>query len=319
MIIPYIYNHGGFVSEEELKDIFGLSRSSLRKIYDMTLLLGYPPYTPDTFFDLYIDENNPGKVSIWIPRLDILTSPVSFTIKEAYALLSGYKMIARALANEKLDLLMKKISLSFQNSFDDDISETAYKIDFLIPSQESINNYITILDSATKKCLLIEMDYYSASKDSTSARLIEPYLTINHFGNWYIIGRCREKNEYRVFRLDRIKSLSVKNEHFDPRKDFDSTKYLSSDNFYFSDEENNEWIVLRFRKKAANRIKQEFLDAKLQRLPSGDILATLPLRDPAWILSRIRKFGFDVIVESPEDFKKKTIASYEKLFEIYNS
>jgi predicted DNA-binding transcriptional regulator YafY len=318
MIIPYIFNRGSSVSELELKQMFGLDRNALREIYGLTILLGYPPYSPNTFFDLYVDENDPEKIHLWVPLKNLLTLPVSFNIKEAFALISGYKLVARTLQNKKLEELIAKINTHLRETLNNDLAGVEHKIDFSVPSQGADKN-IEAVDSATKDCRMIRMDYYSASKEKTSKRRIEPYLTINHFGKWYLVGYCEENKDYRSFRFDRIKNVSIEGEKFHPRTDFDAMKYIEADNFFFEDEEPSEFIELRFKKRAAKNIKHEFFNAELKTLPSGDVLAKLPLRNPAWILSSLRKFGADVLVVSPENFKMTMIAGYEKLLKNYDS
>lgn len=318
MIIPYIYNRGSSVSEDELKHLFRLNRKSLRKIYAMTLLLGYPPYTPDNFFDLYIDENDPKKVTLWVPRQGLLTKPVSFTVKEAFALISGYHLVSRTLQIAKLQELIDKMKQSLKKTLLFGNDNTDEKVEFSIPSTHCIEKYIQIVEKAVEHHCILKMDYYAASRDVITSRMIAPYLTVNHFGRWYIAGWCLEKNEYRVFRLDRIKSLKMKEERFTPRADFDKAKYLKADYFYFGTNGSSETLVLRFRKKAVKTVKQDFFNAEIRELPSGDIIAEMPMQDHAWILSRIRKYGYDVVVVSPEDLKKKLISGYENLLKLYD-
>jgi predicted DNA-binding transcriptional regulator YafY len=318
MIIPYIFNRGSSVSEQELKVIFGLNRNTLREIYSLTILLGYPPYSPNTFFDLYIDENDPQKIHLWIPLKNLLTLPVSLNVKEAFALISGYKLVSRTLQNKKLGELIEKINASLKKAFDNNLAELDNKIDFNVPAQ-CVDKNITLVDSATKDCRMIRMDYYSASRDKISNRKIEPYLTMNHFGRWYLVGYCEENKDYRAFRFDRIKKVSIENEKFHLRTNFNAMKYLEADNFFFEDANPCEFLELRFKKRTAKNIKQEFFNAELKTLPSGDVLARLPLRNPDWILSSLRKFGADVFVVSPENFKMTMISGYEKLLKKYDS
>lgn len=318
MIIPYIFNHGSSVSESELKRLFGLKRVELRAIYDLTILLGYPPYYPNNFFDLYIDEDDPKKIQLWVPLRNLLTQPIGFNIKEAFALISGYRLVSRTLKNKKLDELIGKIELLLQKAINDDLSVIDHKIDFNVPFQ-NLDEKIKAVDSAIRNRKTIRLDYYSASKDEISEREIQPCLSVNHFGKWYLIGYCEQKKNYRSFRFDRIKTLLIEEKEFVPRDDFDPMKYIEAENFFFEEGEPAEFIKLRFRKRAAKNIKQEFFNAELKTLSSGDVLATMPLRNPEWILSSLRKFGSDVIVESPENFKTILISNYERLLKKYKT
>ena len=46
--------------------------------------------------------------------------------------------------------------------------------------------------------------YHSMSRDTTALRVVEPYGVKFFKGEWYLVGRCCDAGEPRIFRLDRI-------------------------------------------------------------------------------------------------------------------
>jgi predicted DNA-binding transcriptional regulator YafY len=62
--------------------------------------------------------------------------------------------------------------------------------------------------------LLLEFNYIGLSDHEPKARKVEP-IGIYSFGqHWYLIAWCKEKEDYRTFRFDRITNLEILNERF---------------------------------------------------------------------------------------------------------
>jgi predicted DNA-binding transcriptional regulator YafY len=65
---------------------------------------------------------------------------------------------------------------------------------------------------------LIEIDYYKENEDqATPGRRIEPYFLMNGQEGWYVHSFDPAKDQSRSFRLDRIKSVRVLDETYEPR------------------------------------------------------------------------------------------------------
>ncbi|MCK5169319.1 MAG: WYL domain-containing protein, partial [Bacteroidales bacterium] len=71
----------------------------------------------------------------------------------------------------------------------------------------------TILKAIDKK-LAIELIYNSLSKNEDTCRIVEPVGICHYSFNWHLIAYCKLRNDYRDFRIDRIKSLNLTNEKF---------------------------------------------------------------------------------------------------------
>lgn len=54
------------------------------------------------------------------------------------------------------------------------------------------------------------------SAGSPTPRLVEPYSVLQAEGHWYLIGWCRLRGAPRGFRTDRVRSLALADERFDP-------------------------------------------------------------------------------------------------------
>ncbi len=68
---------------------------------------------------------------------------------------------------------------------------------------------------------MLSFEYYKENEDEFSERLVEPYALINGREGWYVASFDPSRDSVRHFRLDRFKSATVTDAHFEPRPDVD--------------------------------------------------------------------------------------------------
>ncbi len=67
------------------------------------------------------------------------------------------------------------------------------------------------LAQAITKMRTVEMRYYTATRDKTSRRKVDPYRIWYAGGALYLIGYCHIRRDVRMFAIDRILSLTITN------------------------------------------------------------------------------------------------------------
>ena len=73
------------------------------------------------------------------------------------------------------------------------------------------------VSQAIREDRLLEIDYWTESRGAITKRQIEPHLLVNAQDAWYVVAHCRRAGGQRTFRLDRIRSAILLEEHFDRR------------------------------------------------------------------------------------------------------
>ncbi|MEM9329655.1 MAG: WYL domain-containing protein, partial [Bacteroidota bacterium] len=68
------------------------------------------------------------------------------------------------------------------------------------------------------------LSYQVPGKEITE-RTIEPLSIYSYNEVWIVVGWCRLRQDYRAFRLDRIKKFKILGEQFEDRK-FDLRQYF---------------------------------------------------------------------------------------------
>lgn len=121
-------------------------------------------------------------------------------VREYTEAISKIKSVLRSTTKDKANLLSNRI-ISGQNAGNDRTS-----------------NYLSTLQLALTNFNLVKIKYYSPDNSQTTERTIEPFAIYTTQENWLLIALCRLRIDYRAFRLDRIESLSVLNQTFEPHK-----------------------------------------------------------------------------------------------------
>ncbi len=158
---------------------------------------------------------------------------------KGYSLMEGYKippvMFTEAQANALIiaeQLVLKNKDTSFINDYSEAIDKIKAvlkysqkdKVNLLSDrtrfdqnlNRERNSNNLSDLQFALTNFYLTKIDYVNA-EDELTTRIIEPFALLST-ENWLLVAYCQLRDEFRFFRLDRIKKLQVLSEHFEPHK-----------------------------------------------------------------------------------------------------
>jgi len=117
-------------------------------------------------------------------------------IKDYTEAIQKIKSVLKYNMKEKVDLLSQR-TISSQNL-----------------NKEINSNNLSDLQLALTNFYLTEIEYTNENKQSTK-RVVEPFALIST-ENWLLVAWCRLRNEFRYFRLDRIKKITMLEEKFKP-------------------------------------------------------------------------------------------------------
>lgn len=146
-----------------------------------------------------------------------------------------YKLDRTFFTKKEFDTMLKALEackgVSFENNdelinkletINDNYSLSLGDSEFYIDSQSFINNTffkekINDITVAIKDRKVIEITY-SNRDDEESTRKIEPHTLILKAGIFYLYAYCLTKNDFRLFKIGRIKQYNILNEIFTRRE-----------------------------------------------------------------------------------------------------
>lgn len=168
-------------------------------------------------------------------------------------------------------------------------------------------NTFQLIKEAILKQQVLEFTYYNSSGEKKK-RLVEPLQIYFKDKAWYLKSYCREKQDYRLFKISRMQDLNLLKEKFE--------RELS----IFKQEKKDVKTVtlkLEISKEMSYRVYDEFRAEEVQKNPKGDfeITVTYPAND--WLYGYLLSFGEWVKILAPIEVKKELQGRLEKSLKNY--
>jgi predicted DNA-binding transcriptional regulator YafY len=115
--------------------------------------------------------------------------------------------------------------------------------------------HLKTLLQAIKEKRLIEFEHYNFSTEKTKHFTIAPYLLREYQDRWYIVGFNKKLEDVRVFGIDRITDLKVKDKVFNPDKNIDAINLFENIIGVRYSDDDAEKVVLSFTHTQGKYIK----------------------------------------------------------------
>ncbi|MGH9338295.1 MAG: helix-turn-helix transcriptional regulator [Acidobacteriota bacterium] len=215
-IMTYVSQNQG-VRLEDLARQVGMRPRQLVKELDFMLLIGKPPFRPDDYIDIYVEEDR-----VYIEFDQMLNRPLRFTRPEAMALLISLQLLDAEVHPEAVQSLKTKIERAIASMVDPNHVED--RVIFERPSKP-VSKHFSLLRQSIEDRTKVEIDYYSMMRNKTSSRTIRPYFLMKNLGYWYLTGHCEMRKDLRTFKFERILAVKPIPETFSVPEDLNIEKY----------------------------------------------------------------------------------------------
>ncbi len=250
--------------------------------------------------------------------------PVALSLEEALSLVLSSKAYSGGegkFQEGPTKSAISKIIATLPKATRELIEATSDKID--IESREAANmgGLISRLYQAVLNTRQIRINYYSYSRNSISERILDPYALTFRRRAWYLIAFCHTRNDIRMFRTNRIKTLDYTGKTFSHPSDFSLEEYMG-----------NTWQTMRGGKDAKEAVVVVKFDAKgaplvkevkwhptqhIEDLSDGSILYTATVSGTEEIKLWILQFGYNAEVLSPESLRDEMATTAERMYHRY--
>ncbi len=232
--------------------------------------------------------------------------PVMLTRDEAGAILTAGKVFDKYAGNymktqfdsalAKIKAVLKTLDKDYLENLDGKISS----ISFDKPAAGE-GSTLALLETALAGNRVVFIEYFSNSSHETTSREIEPMGVFFYSGSWHMIAYCRLRKGFRQFRLDRIKSVHLRDETFNPDK-FKSIDKILQDSFEGIALHK---VIIRFKKNSRysefkNRIIFGFQQEKEL---DGKVELTFLVDSLPFICRWLINFGNEAEIISPQELK----------------
>ena len=286
-IVYYILEKGR-VTAPELAEKFEVSVRTIYRDIDVISSAGIP---------IYASTGRNGGIQI----LDnYVLEKALFSDKEKQDMLSALQSLS-VVDNTYERELLTKLSALFNTT-----SENWFEVDFGRWGNKTQDNAkFELLKKAAIMHKVVNIVYVSSYCKKTT-RKIHPLKLFYKSKEWYVKAYCTDKNDFRLFKINRIVECELLDENFTP-VDFPNLQ----------DTEQNTYnkIVLRFPKEMAYRIYDEFKEDELTEQENGNFIATAYMPEDAWLIGYLLSFGAYVEIIEPTYLRKILFDEAKKICE----
>ncbi len=144
-----------------------------------------------------------------------------FTEQELAAIFTGLRSLDSVSSSALAEKLARKIGGSSAIRLADNmiIDLSSYYKEDLAPKLEQIKQAIN-----ESKCITFHYCYNKGEAD----KRIEPYLIVFKWSDWYVFGFCKERQDFRMYKLRRLWNLQITDESFTVRNVPEKKKQFGS-------------------------------------------------------------------------------------------
>lgn len=224
------------------------------------------------------------------------------TSKEMQAILAGLRSLDSISGNQQYGQMMEKLQAG---SSDFMSGNQTILIDLSSWYKDSLAPKISMLQAAIDGNNLVEFDYYSPSGESH--RSVEPYYLIFRWSSWYIWGWCGGKNDFRLFKLNRMEQVNVQAQQFEKRSV--PTPELSNEQIFPGGIE----VKAIFNPECKWRLIEEFGMDCFEEQPDGKLLFQSAYTDKENLISWLMTFGDKAVLLQPREIQYEIRSILKKM------
>lgn len=252
-----------------------------------------------------------------------------------FCLMENYRIDRQILSlNDMTSILvaLKGLNSTFNSK---NVNETIEKIECLVPDdkknfvQQQFENVIIDLSSwgesleHKKKIQLINTAVFEKKlitfsyrnlQGEESLRCIEPMTLILKVHCWYIHGYCTSKNDFRLFRVSRMRNCEILQKVF-----IRKNKIYRETDYFELGKKSAIPITLRFGPAAKNRVEEFFGDSIQSVHDDGSCTVKVTFPEDEWVYSTLLSYGDDLEVISPPHLREIIKEKVSKMINLYKT
>jgi proteasome accessory factor C len=286
-MVPYFQANPRVTYAKAAGDL-GVSVKQLRQDLDQLWICGLPGYLPGDLIDFEFSGD-----TIAVTFSAGMDRPLRLTSTEASGLLVALRTLADIPGVVDPAAALSAIAKIEAAAGTPATDSTPSAVEEPAPIEQEA---AATVRAALRDSRALRIEYHSASRDTLSARVVDPIRIVLVDDHSYLEAWCREAEGVRLFRFDRIVAASVLDEAAaPPRPAVDAPPPTA----LFQADPSLPAATLRVAPQAAWML--EYFPMRIVReLPGGYCEAAMTYASEEWMSRLVLGFGADVEVLAPE-------------------
>ncbi len=272
-VIPWVVDQGG-VELAAVAERFDYPLDQLlQDLEEVVFFVGVHPFTPDCLIEVSIVDDR-----VWIAYADWFTQPLRLAPDEIMALLVAGRSVAVMADGDDFGPLERALT-KMAASLDPAAGEAVQ-----VRLGTGDGDALAVFRRAARDGRVVEIDYYSYGRDAHRVRRIEPHRVFADRGHWYAVAFCREAEDRRLFRLDRVRRFEETGEVFPPEAPDDTAAEVFP--------LHEELPVIELALDAEARwVADQYPHLGSTTSDDGGLVVQLPVASEAWLARLLLRLG----------------------------
>lgn len=278
----------------KLAEMFEVSRRTINRDIETLCMAGIPIQTV---------QGTGGGIRIMDGyRMDrtILTS------KDMRMIMAGLRSLDSVSGSRYYSQLMEKLQTGSSEFL---VGRDSILIDLSSWYKESLAPKMETIQNAIEDARLIQFRYYSPSGEQV--RRIEPYYLIFRWSSWYLYGWCTDRQDYRLFKLNRMDRIQETEQRYERREA--PLPDLSDEKIF----PGGIRVKALFDKDQKWRLAEEFGPDSATEMEDGKLLFTADYTDLDNLVTWLMTFKDKAEVLEPLEARKMIAEAVKRMSAIY--
>jgi proteasome accessory factor C len=303
-LVPYLLARPGIAVAEAAADL-GVTERQLREDLELLWVCGLPGYGPGDLIDMALDGDR-----VTITYDAGIDRPLRMTRDEALALVVALRLLAETPGVGHRDAIER--ALAKIESAAGDVASAPVAV--RLPGSP---DRTAGLRAAVERGRALRLTYYTATRDETTDRVVDPMRVLVVGDRAYLEAWCRRADAVRLFRVDRIDAFDELDEPAAPPPQAQPTDVREG---IFHATPDQPLVTLRVS-RGARWITEYYPCEEVRAEPGEHWLVSLRASDLAWARRLVLGLGPEVTVVGPPELceavgaeARSALAAYEESF-----
>lgn len=246
--------------------------------------------------------------------------PVMFTAEEASALFVGGELVKQftdASLHGPMGSALEKLRAVLPRDRQDHVERLVSRTLVLgrpgrAAPETAAQRWLATVQQGVVLRRLLRMAYHGREREEETQRDVEPHGIVFYGGAWYLVAWCRLRQDYRHFRIDRIRRLELLPTGFAPRENFSLERHMQESDARGQSIGVRVWFCRRSQERAQ---RESYATLSPGTVRDGGTEFTLYTYSLDWMAQWLLSFGAGAEALAPAKLRQKVRALARRVVE----
>jgi len=289
-LVPYLVKHPDVSYAKAATDL-DTTETQLRKDLELLSMCGVSKYYTDSMVEVEFDGDT---ITMHDPQG--VKRPLRLTADEATVLVVALRALADTPGLVDAEPVLRALA-----KVEAAVGTASAPADLVAVELAAESSVDAVVRQALADGRALRLTYWTASRDATTDRVVDPVRLLTVAGRTYLEGWCRLREDVRTFHLGRVQEIEVLAEAAAPPRDLpvrDTSEGLFQPGA-------DDLVVRLALAPAAQWVAEYYPTDSVEDPGDGSLVVVLRARDEAWVRRLVLSLGHAARVLEPRSLTER--------------